>query len=112
MLRPLDQIVWLVFCFLQSSNLGSGITIIFSKSGEVRKWGKEDGILLFEVTCTFSVSKVRENNIEDKVSQINLSLSNSGHSQINKEDPPTAQTIKFHSLPQIHLLNIFGIKER
>ena len=82
----------------------------------MRKWGKEDDIFLFEVTCTLSVSKVRENNIEDKVSQINLSLSNSGHSQINKEDhpppPPTAQAIKFHSLPQIQLLNIFGIKER
>lgn len=40
----------------------------------MRKWGEEDGIFLFEVTCSLSVSKVRENTIEDKVSKISLSL--------------------------------------
>ena len=40
----------------------------------MRKWGKEGGIFLFEVTCSLSVSKVRENTIEDKVSKISLSL--------------------------------------
>ena len=40
----------------------------------MRKWGKEGGIFLFEVTCSLSVRKVRENTIEDKVSKISLSL--------------------------------------
>ena len=87
----------------------------------MRKWGKEDGIFLFEVTCSLSVSKVRENNIEDKVSKISLSLIVVGFcaavntdSQDTYNTPPALppQAIKFYSLPQKHTCFIFGMKER
>lgn len=87
----------------------------------MRKWGKEGGIFLFEVTCSLSVSKVRENTIEDKVSKISLSLIVVGFCETVNTDsqdtyttPPALppQAIKFYSLPQKHTCFIFGIKER
>jgi len=87
----------------------------------VRKWEKEDGIFLFEVTCSLSVSKVRENNIEDKVSKISLSLTVVGFcAAVNMDSQDTytttpslpPQAIKCYSLPQKHTCFIFGIKER
>ena len=82
----------------------------------MRKWGKEDGIFLFEVTCSLSVSKVRENNIEDKVSKISLSLIVVGFcAAVNTDSQDTYTTfpalpphaINFYSLPQKHLLYIW-----
>ena len=84
----------------------------------MRKWGKEDGIFLFEVTCSLSVSKVRENNIDNKVSKISLSLIVVGFCAAVNTDlqdtyttplalPP--QAIKFYSLPQKHTCFISGI---
>ena len=87
----------------------------------MRKWGKEGGIFLFEVTCSLSVGKVRENNIEDKVSKISLSLIVVGFcaavntdSQDTYTTPPALppQAIKFYSQPQKRTCFIFGIKER
>ena len=87
----------------------------------MRKWGEEDGIFLFEVTCSLSVGKVRENNIEDEVSKISLSLIVVGFcaavntdSQDTYTTPPALppQEITFYSLPQNHIGFIFGIKER
>ena len=74
----------------------------------MRKWGKEDDIFLFEVTCSLSVSKVRENNIEDKASKMSLSLIVVGFcAAVNTDSkdtyttPPALppQEIKFYSLP-------------
>lgn len=87
----------------------------------MRKWGKEGGIFLLEVTCSLSVSKVRENTIEDKVSKISLSLvvvvfceTVNTDSQDTYTTPPALppQAIKFYSQPQKRTCFIFGIKER
>ena len=87
----------------------------------MRKWGKEGGIFLFEVTCSLSVRKVRENTIEDKVSKISLSLvvvvfceTVNTDSQDTYTTPPALppQAIKFYSQPQKRTCFIFGIKER